>query len=508
MQLLVSISFFPLSSYAVDFWKPFTGTIAPARGEQILKPVQYSLQTLDQTAIATFLSALPADPAKAQQIALPAPDGKTMQFMIWKTPVMEAGLQQRYPGIQTFTAQAVGNASVTAKIDYNLNGFHAMVFDKNSTYLIDPYSNVADGYYTVYYRHDYQRPLNKLMPCAFGNDELKDANGVEATTVDGTLPPLEMKLHGSSKKTYRLAVSCTGEYAQAVGGTNPTKATVLSAMVTTMNRVNGIYEKEVAVTMVLVDNNDTLIYLNAATDPFDNSDLGSLLDDNQIVVDNRIGTANYDIGHIFSTSPDGGLASLACVCRTGGKARGGTGAPNPVGDAYDVDYVAHEMGHQFGGNHTFNSCSGTENQGTAYEPGGGTTIMAYAGICGFVNNVQNNSDAYFHNKSLDEMSAFITTGLFGGGGPTCGVSENNSTPPVLASIQATYNIPYKTPFELEAPLATGVPSNALTYCWDQWNLGNFQQEENRSDTFSNGPSFRSFFPDTSRLRVFLRSTMY
>lgn len=502
LAVALSFPFLPLSSYAVDFWKPFAGTEAPAKGVQILKPEKYSLQTLDQTAIAAFLSGLQTDPAKAQQITLPSPDGKTMQFLIWKTPLMEEGLQRRYAGIQTFTATALGNPAVTAKIDYTGNGFHAMIFDKNNTYLIDPYSNVADGYYTVYYGHDYKRPLDQLMPCAVGNEELKDANGVAPTTIDGTLPPVLMRQYGSNRKKYRLAVSCTGEYAQAVGGATPTTVNVLSAMVTTINRVNGIYEKELAVTMQLVDDNDTLIFLNSGSDPFNNNNLSALLDQNQTVIDNRIGNANYDIGHIFSTSPDGGLASLACVCRNSGKARGGTGSPNPVGDAYDVDYVAHEMGHQFGGNHTFNSCSGTENEETAYEPGGGTTIMAYAGICAPVNNVQMNSDAYFHNKSLDEMSTFITTGFFGGGGVNCGVSTVNTTPPALASIQATYNIPYKTPFEIQAPQATGIPADSLTYCWDQWDLGNIEEPENRSDTFSTGPSFRSFFPDTSRTRIF------
>lgn len=504
LALALSIPLLPVSSYAIDFWKPFEGLSAPSRGVQILKPDHYKLQTLDQTGIYNFLSALPADPAKAQQIALPAPDGKTVQFLVWKTPLMADGLQDRYPGIQTFTARSVSNASVTAKIDYTLNGFHAMVFDKGNTYMIDPYSDIADGYYSVYYKQDYHRPLNKLMPCAVGSDELKDANGVAPGMADGSLPPVVFKQHGSAKKTYRLAISCTGEYAQAVGGATPTKATVLSAMVTTMNRVNGIYERELAVTMQLIGNSDTLIFLNSSTDPFNNNDLDVMLGQNQSVTDLRIGTANYDIGHVFSTSPDGGLASLGCVCRNGGKARGGTGSPNPVGDAYDVDYVAHEMGHQFGGNHTFNFCSGNEVEETAYEPGGGTTIMAYAGICGTLNNVQNNSDAYFHNKSLDEMSTFITTGFFGGGGPTCGtaITTGNTTPPSLPSILASYTIPYKTPFELEAPLATAAQSDTLNYCWEQWDLGNFRQSENRSDTFQAGPSFRSFFPDTSRVRVF------
>src|SRR5690606_8067704 len=158
------------------------------------------------------------------------------------------------------------------------------------------------------------------------------------------------------------------------------------------------------------------IYLNGSTDPFDaNNNGGALLGQNQTNTNTVIGAANYDIGHIFSTD-GGGIAFLGCVCANNQKARGVTGSPSPVGDPFDVDYVAHEMGHQFGANHSFNACSGTESQQNAFEPGSGSTIMAYAGICGPVNNLQANSHDYFHITSLDEISDFIVNGSWGGAG--------------------------------------------------------------------------------------------
>jgi hypothetical protein len=300
---------------------------------------------------------------------------------------------------------------------------------------------------------------------------------------------------GANLRTYRLAMAATGEYTGVLGGT---VLDGLSGVVTTMNRVNGIYEREVSARMVLVANNDSIIYTNAATDPYANT--SGDLTANQTNLTNLIGSANYDIGHLVGTG-GGGVASLGSVCVASRKAQGLTGSPNPIADAFDVDYVAHEIGHQFAGNHTFNgsgsNCSGgNRNTSTAYEPGSGITIQAYAGICAG-DNVQPNSEDYFHRVSLNEILAFTTNAATGG---SCGAltSTGNGIPTVSAPAAVT--IPISTPFRLTA---TGSDPNGdeLTYVWEQFDLGTANPEGSIVDT-ANRPIFRSFDPTPSPTRIF------
>lgn len=500
IAVLLALSATTMNAAAARFFTLMEGNQVPSEGKQVLYPGTYRTGMADQASLQAFLSRLDTDPGKAQLITLPLPDGGSRDFYIWKTPMLEEPLRSAYDNIQTFTAKAKDNPGVTAKIDYTLKGFHAMIYDGTNTFFIDPYSNVADGYYLVYYKKDYRRAQNLVMSCGVGVEELPDGQGNRPESIDGTLPPLALKQNGATRKTYRLALSCTGEYAQAVGGSTPTTASVLSAMVTSMNRVNGIYERELAVTMTLIGNNDLLVYTDPASDPFTaNNNGGLLLGQNQINTGTVIGAANYDIGHIFSTG-GGGIANLGCVCKNSQKARGVTGSANPVGDPYDVDYVAHEMGHQFGADHTFNRCGGTEFEFTAYEPGSGSTVMAYAGICGPVNNLQAHSDAYFHTISLDEITEYITNDA----GASCAATSTGNPAPDMAPILDTFIIPYRTPFELMAAVATADSSDTMSYCWEQWDLGNFQESESGASTFIAGPSFRSFTPSSERLRVFPR----
>lgn len=477
-------------------WQEVKANHIPSKGEQQLHPDKYKIYLLNDSYVKNLLFSLTDVPELSKVITLPVADGSMMNFKVWQTPVMPDELAAKYPNIKNFTAVSVDNPNITAKINYTYNGFNAMVYNGNKTYLIDPYSNKNDGYYLCYFKNDYPRSTIDFG-CGTKEKELEDGISM---ILGNEQPTVSWKTSGNVKRTYKLALSCTGEYAVAVAGSNPMKSAVISAMTTTLTRINGILARELNISLVLVANNDQLVYLDAATDPFSTSqnDIvnGSTQTANQTNIDNVIGTLNYDIGHVFCTG-DGGIADLEGLCDVGHEARAATGRPNPEGDAFDVDYVIHEIGHQLGAEHTFNyngsGCNPHARNTCAYEPGSGSTIMAYAGLCSG-NNIQFNSDDYFHAKSLDQITTYVS-GLV-----LCGSTAGSSnTPSTVADISATYEVPRLTPFELEAPLANDPDNATPTYCWEQYDLGDFG---NSLANTKFGPILRSFGPVTSRWRVF------
>jgi hypothetical protein len=418
------------------------------------------------------------------------PDGKMAKFHVWESSIMEPGLAAKLPDIKTFAGQGIDDPYATIRFDYNpYTGFHAQILSTaKGRVFIDPYAKGDVNYYISYDVKDFTK--QEKFICEAVNNQIKQQEKIfapQAACLGGTL------------RTYRVAVACTGEYAVAVCAPNPaTVAATQAAIVVSMNRVNGVYEKEVSLRMILIANNTDIVYLNGATDPYSNTNGSAMLGENQANVDAVIGNANYDIGHVFSTG-GGGIASLRSPCVTGNKARGVTGQPNPVGDPFDIDYVAHEMGHQWGANHTMAGC-GSSPVTTKKEPGSGTTIMAYAGICG-AENIQPNSDPFFHAMSFDEISDYIN------GGGNCGVNTatGNTLPVIDALPNNGLSIPVSTPFILNGS-ATDANGDALTYCWEQWDnptTGNVTWNAGATGTVNNTlPLFRSRVPKTNGQRTF------
>ena len=497
---LVCLSLFATFTFANDnsFWHRVNSDNISAKGEQYIYPDKYDVYQLQIDQMKSKLLNVPENHATAIVLSLPTPNGKLRSFRVWQTPLMEKSLADKYPNIKNFTGVALDNPLVTAKINLTSFGFDAVIFDGGNTYLIDPYSKEDSRYYVCYYKKDYASHDNNTYECYVDDNSTPDfVSGL--MRIGEEPPPLPSKVNGTTRRLYRLALACTGEYAVAVTTGTPTKPVVLSAMNTSISRVNGVLEREVNVTLQIIANNDQIIYLDGTTDPYSNNSGTTMQGENQANVDNVIGKPNYDMGHVFSTG-GGGVADFASVCGGArGKAQAVTGQPKPYGAFFDIDFVVHEMGHQLGAKHTFNAhCAGNQVAESAYEPGSGSSIMGYAGICGIGNDLQQHSDDYFHAKSLDQINIFLTDPTKG---DLCASSSpSGNTPPVVASINKTYEVPYLTPFELQAPEAQDSDHDALTYCWEQYNLGDLGRTF--AQTRLKGPILRSFMPTASRWRVF------
>lgn len=479
-----------LQAQVATFWRPLNEAEWSARGVRAIQPVSYTAHSVDEVHLRAMLQELHSEGA----MSIPLPEGGLRAFRIWPNGLMAPELAESYPEIRTFSGQAIDDPTVTLRMDITPQGFRAMVMDpKTGDWFIDPYIHGQTGANISYRKKD----LRKVGPTASLSCSYDQVNDVEAemARTEQWIGQLDASRAGDCRlRTYRLALACTGEYANFQGSntSNNNRSFALGAMVTTMNRVNAQFERDATLTMVLVANTDQLIYLNASTDPYTNNNGGDMLAQNQTACNNVIGSSNYDIGHVFSTG-GGGVAYLNSPCNNSIKAGGVTGRSNPVGDPFDIDYVAHEMGHQFGANHTQNNnCN--RSSGAAFEPGSASTIMGYAGIC--APNVQTNSDAYFHGHSMAEIAANTNVGTSSSCPQT--VTTINQAPSVSAG--SNFTIPKSTPFVLTATGSDPDPSNSLTYCWEQMN--NQVSMQPPSATSTEGPNFRSLMPTVSPQRYF------
>ncbi len=416
-----------------------------------------------------------------ESISLPNPEGGSDSYVLAANNTMSADLQDRFPNILVANIFSEENNRIWGKVSFGPEGFHAMIFEPGEpTIFIDPVYPDNPVLHMAYRRDEFV--TEKEMDCRV---EVHNEGGFELSSGQGGTP-----YNSCESRLYRIAIAATGEYSIFHGGTMEAS---MSAIVTTLNRVNGIYERDFGVSLILIDNNDEIVYLDPATDPYTNGSPGAMIVENQSNINSVIGAGNYDIGHVFGTN-SGGLAGLGVTCNNNSKARGVTGSAAPIGDPFDVDYVAHEIGHQFGANHCFNNaCGGNRNNSTAAEPGSGSTIMAYAGIC--TPNVQVNSDDHFHGISMSEIGNRISNDQC----PVVGSLSNSA--PEIESVLSQVHIPVGTPFVLDAEVSDA-NMDLLTYNWEQMDVEISPQPPQANSTA--GPNFRSFTPASSSARFFPR----
>lgn len=454
-----------------------------SEGERPITPSNYESYTLDFTAFQDIISEATDrfDSQEGVLIHWPMPNDKMSKFRIKRSDVFHPDLAAKYPEISAYTGYSLTDPTAVLKISVSHKGIEGMLLsNRHETIYLDRYQPKSKNKYILYKRSDYNRAMDsREFTCTVDYPE-----GYKPQEIDHTIRFGDCQL-----RKYRLALACTGEYAQFHGGNVPD---VLAEYNASMVRVNGIFERDLSITMELIPDTDELIFLNEDFDPYTNDEGGTMLDENQAAIDQIIGFENYDIGHVYSTG-GGGVASPRSPC-TNRKAKGVTGLSNPTGDFFWVDYVSHEMGHQYGGGHTQNNECNRYGP-AAMEPGSASTIMGYAGICD--PNVQSNSDDYFHAISQTEIANFIVAG----NGNNCAeiITLDNSAPEIVTTTPTGQILPSQTPFFLTAT-ATDEDNDVLTYCWEQMN--NELAEMPPVATATGGPAFRSYDPTENPTRYF------
>ncbi len=459
-------------------------------------PSKYELFTLNLNDLKTELLAAPQASAGVNSdviISFPNPKGGFNNFKIYNSPVLDEKFASSMPDINSYVGQGVDDTSMSIRFSITLFGLNAMFFSNDGTFYIDPYTKDLNNYIVYFKKY---LSSNTQFGCTTIDD--RTTGKMIANDFSGNT----QRISDGKYRTFRIAISCTLEYATyhinaaglSAGTDAEKKAAVVAAMGVMLTRVNGIYEKDLSVHFNLV-NNLSIIYI-ASGDPYANSD--SDINTVQGVIDAAVGNANYDIGHVLTTHS--GLASLGVICDNVRKAKGTTGSSSPIGDPFFVDYVAHEIGHQFGANHSWSGLSadtaagctvGRRNLATSVEPGAGSTIMSYTGICNEM-DVQPHSDDYFHVTSLAEMETKIQA-------TNCYATSLNGNHAPTVSAGVDYIIPKGTPYYLKGT-ANDLDGDALTYCWEQTNAASNSTTQPPVQNATDGPNYRSRVPSSSPVR--------
>lgn len=443
-----------------------------------LKAQQGKSYSLDETGLRRSLAPLRGRPGASARVYFPDRNGVLRPYRVVERSVMAPALQARYPEIRSYLGVGTDQNGLRIRFSLSPDGFQGMITDPREAGAGFLEKVPGGGQHYLLFDRDQKEALPSSWKCGTqAYEQLKEPGGMQAAKlVDDQL-----------LRTYRLAVATTGEYTDYHGGT---VAGALSGINATLTRINEVFETDLAISLQLIADTDQVIYTDAATDPFG----GNFSSEVQSTLNSQIGPAGYDIGHLFHQGSEAGNAGfIGSVCNDSRKGSAYAATPTPEGDRFDLDFVAHEMGHQFGANHTWSFDS--EGSGVQAEPASGTTIMGYAGIAEG-NNVALQGDDYFHYFSIVQMTQYVA-------GISCGnpVALTNS-PPVIAPLP-DYIIPQGTAFVLEGQASDADGSDLLTYAWEQIDDGVVTTASFGPQNPS-GANFRSLPPSTDPWRYFPR----
>lgn len=475
-------------------WSP-----AVMKGKKIMETAKVAnYYKLDLNAMRFKLSAAEktGKGSKPVEIYLPMVNGKIEKFAVYSFPVVDKAIADQYQ-LGSYVGVGIDDPQKTVRFSVAPNDFQSMVMKGGEFQFIEP-QNTDKSVYGV---HEKTHKTKGEFLCTTSEAPLSKAEIAKLLDAGKSIVNNPADFSKSSDRKYRtlrLALSVTGEYTNYFGGV----AGAMTAINATLTRCNGIFEKDFALHLNL-QNFPQLIYTDPVTDPYSDGSTGSngtWSTELQNTLTSTIGNGAYDIGHLFGATGSGGgnAGCIGCVCvddtsATTDKNKGSayTSPPNgvPQGDNFDLDYVAHEMGHQLGANHTFSHV--LEDAGVNIEPGSGSTIMGYAGITSA--NVQQHSDPYFHGISIGQVEANMQSKV-------CGTETAIANRPPVISPLTNYTIPKGTAFVLTAN-ATDPEGDALTYTWEQMDNASTAVTSTTGNNVT-GALFRSLPPTTSPTRYF------
>lgn len=496
------VTFITLQTQAQNFWKKIDEVKFGLRSNNSRKivPEKYQTFQLDIEGLRKYLQNAPMEFSQPRsnennfEVEIPMPDGSLEVFVINESPVMEPELSAKYPEIKSYKGYSPADKLKQIRFSLSGKGFHAAISAADGEKYIDPYSSENTSDYIIYNTKDYKEDGIAEFPVC-GVDDSYKLDRTYLPTGQRNTPLVELRI-------YRLAMACTGEW----GAKRGTVALVLTDMNIVVNRMNLIYERDMAVRFVLINDNEKLIFLNGATDPYDTPTEGKkLVNVNTGKINAIISSSAYDIGHVmtvFCTDNISGVAAFGSLCQIT-KGNGVTCQGSESLSVLVTRVLAHEVGHQLNASHSWNICTSAADQrspNTAFEPGSGSTIMSYAGSCGS-DNVASDNDDYFHVGSLEQMYAKT---LSSGNAYACAQKIQTANHfPVITKPNKTYVIPLLTPFELSAT-ATDEDGDALTYTWEEYDTGEISPLGTASET---APLFRSLRPSsTGNSRFFPKSS--
>jgi reprolysin-like metallo-peptidase family M12B len=487
-MLLVLLAVSALSAEGGAIWLPV------ARSADARTPT--ATFALDGAALEAALARAPRELSSAARespavVELPKPDGSVAEFRIELSPILTPGLAARYPELRTYAVREVEGTG-HGRLSRTRDGIQALILSERGAFQIVP--TAVPGEYVSFWESAAVAEPIECGVSAGGSPELSRLTAESGLRARGAAVT-----SGATLREYRVAVATTGEYYAGRGGSDES---VLGSIMTELDKVDAIYENDVAVRFVLIDETDQLFFTDGTTDGYSNADPCSMWAENQAIVPGILTDDLYDVSIVFGTSPGGGCAKRG-VCVSGGKASGAAGLNVGLAVGHEnfggYRLVAHEMGHQFGAAHTWSgsqgNCTGGQfSASTAWEPGGGTTLMSYSGTCGSDNIQSQVEDTYFHIGSIDQIVDYTTNGE----AADCPleIATGNSQPAVDAG--ADFTIPRQTPFVLTGD-ADDADGDSLAYTWEQFDVAAGQGPPNVDDGV--GPLFRSFPPGPNPART-------